>query len=69
MMASCVPYNGFSGNKTTAYFDRGEFPDVGKFGCGRNISGCWTRRFNSIQEVVVSLSVKNVGEWSRIFNA
>ncbi|KAF1352741.1 kinase-like protein [Lizonia empirigonia] len=65
MMAGCEPYVGLSEDEITARFTRGQFPDVGEFECGRTISGCWTGKFSSAQEVVVSLSERAVGEVSR----
>jgi len=56
IMAGREPYDGLSENEITARFTRGEFPDVAGFGCGGIISGCWTGKYRSAQEVVVSLS-------------
>ncbi|RMZ73485.1 Serine threonine kinase [Pyrenophora seminiperda CCB06] len=52
------PYDGLSEDEITARFSQGEFPhDVDEFECcGQTISGCWTGKFISVQEVVVSLS-------------
>lgn len=54
-MAGHEPYHGLSEDEITARFTRGDFPDVVEFGCGQTISGCWTGKYNSAQEVVVSL--------------
>ncbi|KAF2866548.1 kinase-like domain-containing protein, partial [Massariosphaeria phaeospora] len=55
IMAGCEPYDGLSEDEITARFTRGEFPDVDEFECGQTISGCWTGKFSSAQEVVVSV--------------
>ncbi|KAH6719746.1 kinase-like domain-containing protein [Leptodontidium sp. MPI-SDFR-AT-0119] len=54
IIAGREPYDGLSEDEITARFSRGEFPSVDKFECGQAISGCWTGKFNSAQEVVVS---------------
>ncbi|KAI1571182.1 SPS1, serine threonine protein kinase [Pyrenophora tritici-repentis] len=65
IMAGREPYDGLSEDEITARFSRGEFPHVDEFECGQAISGCWTGKFNSAQEVVVSLSGEAAGEVSR----
>jgi serine/threonine protein kinase len=64
IMAGREPYDSLSEDEITAHFTRGEFPDVDEFACGQTISGCWTGKFNSAQEVVVSLS--SVGKVSKM---
>ncbi|OAL56831.1 kinase-like protein [Pyrenochaeta sp. DS3sAY3a] len=62
IMTGCEPYSQLSEEEVSARFTRNEFPDVDKFRCGRTISGCWTGRISSAQEVVASLREGTVGE-------
>lgn len=62
IMAGREPYSNLSEDEVTARFTRGEFPAVDGFKCGRTISGCWTGRFGSAQEVVASLTERAMDE-------
>ncbi|RII17530.1 hypothetical protein CUC08_Gglean002370 [Alternaria sp. MG1] len=65
IMAGREPYDGLLEDEITGRFSRGEFPHVDEFECGHTISGYWTGKFNSAQEVVVSLLGEAAGQVSR----
>lgn len=69
IMAGCEPYDGLPEDEIIARFTRGEFPDVDEFTCGQTISGCWTGKISSAQDVVVSLSGRAVEGGSRVSTA
>jgi hypothetical protein len=56
VMAGREPYDDLAEDEVTARFLRGEFPGVDEYSCGQSISGCWNGRFDSAQDVVVSLA-------------
>ncbi|KAF1956188.1 kinase-like protein [Byssothecium circinans] len=62
IIAGRESYAGLPDDEITARFTRGEFPDVVEFGCGPTITGCWTGKYDSAQEVVTSLSGQATGD-------
>jgi hypothetical protein len=64
-MSNHAPYEGLSEKEIYARYTQGEFLDVGNFGCGRTIKGCWSGEFTTAQDVVASLSEEAVVEVSK----